>query len=58
MKHCPHSEFRKGTKVLVMFTNGKKLIDKYVEKKSGCVFLERRGKVLLSDVRQICINRG
>ena len=55
---CPHTEFRKGQRVIVIFKDGRKLVDKYLQKRSGFVVLKESGSVKLSEVRQISIFRA
>ena len=58
MSGCPHTSFRKGKRVIVTLSDGNKIIDKYVESKSGVVILERTGRLSLKKVRVITIFRG
>lgn len=53
-----HTHFPKGKRVLVIFKNGEKLIDKYLEYKSGKVLLEKNGTINLRKVRSITIYKG
>ena len=55
---CPHTDFRKGQRVILTFTNGVRVIDRYVEKKSGVIVMERLGRVQISRLRAATIYRG
>lgn len=57
MSKCQHTDFRKGQKVMLIMRNGEKLVDRYVEKKSGAVIMRDSGRINLSTVRQIVIYR-
>ena len=50
-------EFRKGTNVVLNMRDGSIIHDKFDEKKSGGVILNRVGRVRLTDVRSISIER-
>ena len=52
-----HTEFRKGTPVFVRMRDGSQITDVFQEKKSGAVILKDKGRVRLSAVQSISINR-
>lgn len=52
-----HTEFRKGTPLVVNMRDGTVMRDRFTEKKSGAVILARAGRVPLSRVRAISIER-
>ena len=47
-----------GKKVLVLFRNGRKEIDKFLERKRKHVFFERIGKVAVEELRCVTIYRA
>jgi hypothetical protein len=47
----PHTSTFKGKTVFVILKDGTQIIDKFVDKKSGVVFLEKTGKVPVSLIR-------
>jgi hypothetical protein len=55
-----HSAFRKNKKVFVIMKNGRKIIDRFIDKCSGSIILKENGKVGLSEIRSATIhsNRG
>ena len=55
---CPHSQFRKGQRILVIMSSGKKMIDKFKESKSGVIITESIGRIRMSDIRSTVIYRG
>jgi len=50
-----HLDFRKGQKVLVIFNNGQKMVDRFVERKSKALVLEDSGRIALGDIRATSI---
>ncbi len=57
MASCPHTSFRKGKRLLIIFKDGTKEVDKFVGNKSGYLLMERLGRVKLSKVRSTSILR-
>ena len=57
MSKQPHTEFRKGQKVMVMFKNGTKIIGKYIEKHSKGVVLDV-GSFSTKSIRQVVIYKN
>ena len=50
-----HSTYRKGQKVFVILKNGSSFVDKFVQKKSGTIQFEERGRVPIKDIRAATI---
>ena len=42
-----HTACRKGTKVLIKLINGRTIIDTFLDRKGGKIFLEKEGKIFL-----------
>lgn len=55
MSGCPHTEFRRGQRVMLIMTSGKRIIDKYVESKSGVILMRESGRVKTSKIRSAVI---
>ena len=51
-----HKDFRKGQRIVVMFRNGEKAIDKYVKTTSMYLFCEN-ARYSYRDIRFISINK-
>ena len=58
MNKATHSWFRTGQRIMIILRNGGRYIDKFVEKKSGCMILCDHGRVQLKDIRSATIYRG
>lgn len=52
-----HSDFRKGQRLFITMRDGERIVDKFVESKSGVLVLRQRGRVSLSQVRHASIKR-
>ena len=52
-----HSDFRKGQKVLIIFNDGTRVVDKYIEKTSKGIRCDH-GRYDFSKVRSTVIYRG
>ena len=50
-----HSTYRKGQKVFVILKDGSSFVDKFVQKKSGTIHFEERGRVPIKDIRAATI---
>ncbi len=55
---CPHTDFRKGQKIHIIFTNGMAIVDKYIGKKSGVIIMENSGRIPLKKIRSTTIYRN
>lgn len=55
---CPHTDFRKGQRLLILMRDGSSFVDQYIEKKSGVIVLKDLGRTKLKNVRAITIYRG
>ena len=54
-----HSSVKKGKRVIVTFkSDGRRVLDKFVERKGRYVCLEETGKVLIRELRAMTIWRG
>ncbi len=58
MSKCPHTNFRKGQRLIITMLDGFRFIDKFVEGKSGVMILKNKGRTNLRNVRAITIFRG
>lgn len=52
-----HTSYHKGTTVHVIFEDGRHVVDKFEDHKSGCVVLRRLGRVRITDIRYIGVNK-
>ena len=52
-----HSSTYKGKRVYIVLKNGEKFVDKFVDKKSGYVFTEQKGKIRKADIKTMTIYR-
>jgi len=52
MANCPHTSFRQGKRIIILFKDGTRLIDKYLGNKSGYLIMKENGRIKLSEVRQ------
>lgn len=50
-----HSSTYKGKRVLLILKDGRKVIDKFKDKKSGYIFTETHGKFAKKDVKAMTI---
>ena len=55
MKLAPHTSVRKGKRVIIILDNKKKIIDKFVEKKSSYIVTEEYGKIARKDIKSMSI---
>lgn len=53
-----HTSFSKGTPVLITFKDGRKIIDKFKDKKSGIVIFDEVGSIKTKELRNITIFKG
>lgn len=58
MNKKPHTSCKKGKRVIVTLTNGTRILDKFVEKKSKGIILEENGFVNGQKIRAFSIYRG
>ena len=58
---CPHTNFRKGQRIVVILKSGgrfiDKFIDKFIEKKSTYIITENNGRTPIKNIRQAVIKR-
>lgn len=47
----PHSSTNKGKTVYIILRDGSHIVDKFLDKKSGTIILEKHGKLSMKDVR-------
>ena len=52
-----HSSTYKNKRVYVVMKDGTSFVDKFLDSKSGAIFLSERGKLLKKDVRTMTIFR-
>jgi hypothetical protein len=52
---CPHTEFRKGQRLIIRFKNGEVFIDHYVSKKSGVIILKKLKRVQVKKIKTVGI---
>ena len=55
---CPHTDFRKGQKIVLTMRDGSRIIDRFVENKSGVIITRDFGKTKLKDIRATTIFRN
>jgi len=58
MGSTPHTSARKGKRVIVTLKNGKKILDKFVERTGKGIVLEKNGFIRGRDLRAMTIYRG
>lgn len=54
-KNCPHTAFKKNTKVFIKMMSGETFTDHFIDKKSGVVIFRERGRIDIKDVQAISI---
>ena len=55
---CPHTSFRQGKRILIILKDGGRIVDKCMGNKSGCLIMQREGRVSLSKIRSASIYKG
>lgn len=53
-----HTWFRKGQKILVKLNSGEQFVDKFVERVSGAIVTEQRGRTSTRDISMTTIYRS
>ena len=54
----PHTATHRGKQVKILLRNGEILIDKFVERKSTFIYLEKYGCIRRCDIRSLANLRG
>jgi hypothetical protein len=54
-KRTVHSTFKPGVKVRLIMRDGTTYVDKFVDKKSGCMIMEKLGRISLNRIRATAI---
>lgn len=55
MKRTNHTSCKKGKYVRIKLVNGGVIIDKFVETKSGVIYLEKCGRLLKEEIKSFSI---
>lgn len=53
-----HTSFPKRTKVNIIMKDGTRIVDRFVDKKSGRIHFEKTGWMSISTIRSMTIWRG
>jgi hypothetical protein len=53
----PHTSVKKGKRVFIILRDGTKLVDKFLDHKSGHVILEKHGRIAIDQIRALSINK-
>ena len=58
MAGCAHTDFRKGQRIVITLRDGTRIVDKFVEHKSGVLITRDLGRTDLKKVRATTIFRN
>lgn len=50
-----HTSTYKGKRILIILTDGQKLVGKFKEKKSGAIYTEEHGRISTSQIKAMTI---
>lgn len=53
-----HTSVHKNKKVMVRFRDGRKVLDRFLDKKSGFIFFKKLGKVRVNEIRTLSFYKG
>ncbi len=54
----PHTHFKRGTSLRIIFRDGRKICDEYEDRGSGLIVLRSHGKLQLKSVKAVTIWKG
>ena len=58
MANCPHSSFKQGKRIIIIFNDGTQAVDKFLGKKRGCIITQRLGRISLRKIRSTGVYRN
>jgi len=53
----PHTSAKKGKRVFIILRDGTRIVDKFLDHKSGYVLLEKHGRLPIDTIRSFSINK-